>query len=115
MKVLQGFLVVGWIVLSFVSGRAITALGLEGANVFVTDFGHPWRAQFNTDFALWVVLVVAWIVWRHASWVVGVACGVAALAMGGMFLMPYLLLVSISAQGDVRRLLLGSHWPVTDH
>jgi hypothetical protein len=113
MKALQGYFVVAWIVLAYVSTHAIASQGLDGGNVFITDFAHPWRAQFNTDFTLWAVPTAVWVFWRHASWLLGLLCAVATLALGGMFLMPYLLVASIRAHGDARRLLLGAHWPAT--
>jgi hypothetical protein len=113
MKVLQGYFVVAWVVLAYVSIHAIKTLGLDGANVFVEDFAHPWRAQFNTDFATWAVPIAAWVFWRNASWLVGLLCAVATLFMGGMFLLPYLLVASFYARGDARRLLLGGRWPAT--
>jgi hypothetical protein len=39
---------------------------------------------------------------------VGVICGVFAINLGAVFTLAYLLVVSIQAKGDMRRLLLGN-------
>ena len=101
-------LCVAWVVLLAVTVRAVTQGGLGAAgDVFFGDFAHPWRAQFNADFALYLVLVAAWIVYRSRSRLVGLVFAVLAINLGGLFTLAYLLLASFEAKGDVRKLLLG--------
>ena len=109
MRVLQVYLILAWILLAIVTGYAIADSGLQGGNVFLTDFEHPWRAQFNTDFCLYAVLFGAWVLWREPSKLVGLACALGSLA-GGLFALLYVAVASFRAQGDIRRLLLGAHW-----
>jgi hypothetical protein len=112
MRLLQVYLVTAWLLLVGVTAHAVMSLGLDGGNIFLTDFAQPWRAQFNTDFTLHVLPIAAWIIWREPSKIVGLLCAVGAIA-GGVFTLPYLLIATIRARGDLRRLLLGKHSPVT--
>jgi hypothetical protein len=108
----RALLCVGWAILLWVSIRAVAAMGLGTAGtVFISDFGHPWRAQFNTDFTLHLLLMAAWMIYRSKNWVVGVVCAVLTMNLGGMFTLAYVLVVSIQAKGDIRKLLLGSRFP----
>lgn len=101
-------LCIGWAALLIVTVQAVNALGADGAGqTFFGDLSHPWRAQFNTDFGLHLLLVAAWMVWRSKSLPVGLLCGLLAIFMGGLFTLAYLLVASIRAQGDMRKVLLG--------
>jgi hypothetical protein len=103
-------LCLGWIILFVISWEAVSRMGFGAAGgVFIGDFAHPWRAQFNADFALHLLLVAAWMIYRSKSWVVGVICAVLAINLGGVFTFAYLLVVSIQTRGDMRKLLLGHH------
>lgn len=100
----------GWAVLLLVSIRAVTAMGLGAeSGVFIGDFAHPWRAQFNTDFSLHLLLAAAWMVYRARSWALGLVWAVLAINLGALFTLAYLLVVSIQARGDMRAVLLGRH------
>jgi hypothetical protein len=97
-----------WIVLLLVTWRATAELGVGGGNVFFSDFSHPWRAQFNADLSLHLLLFAVWVVWREHSKVLGLVCAVFC-ALGGIFTFLYLLVAVFRAQGDTRALLLGAH------
>jgi hypothetical protein len=109
MNLLRGYLIVAWLLLAAVSAHAITSMGLDGGVVFFTDFSHPWRAQFYTDFMLHLMPIAAWILWREPSRTAGLLCAAGAF-MGGMFTLPYLLVATLRAKGNIRRLMLGKHW-----
>ncbi|MDP9141860.1 MAG: hypothetical protein M3O62_13820 [Pseudomonadota bacterium] len=109
MTLLRGYLIAAWLLLAAITVYAVTSLGLDAANVFFSDFAHPWRAQFYTDFLLHVVPIAAWIFWREPSRIVGLLCAVGA-ASGGLFTLLYVLVATFRANGDPRRLLLGRHW-----
>lgn len=110
MNVFRLLLSVGWAALLLVSVRAVTTMGVGGAGgVFIGDFAHPWRAQFNTDFSLYLLLAAAWMVYRARSWVLGLVWAVLAINLGGLFTLAYLLVASIQAKGDMRKVLLGRH------
>jgi hypothetical protein len=103
-------LCIGWVVLFFFSVRAVSTMGLGAAGaVFVGDFAHPWRAQFNTDFSLYLLMAAAWMVYRARSPWVGLIWAVLAINLGGLFTLAYLLVASVQAKGDTRLVLLGRH------
>lgn len=105
---LKLILLVFTVLIYVVSVRAVQQMGWDEANVFVTDFAHPWRAQFNTDFSLHVVLIMGWVFWREGHPLGRVLCCLGCL-MGGVFTFPYLLVSLWRSQGDVRKLMLGQH------
>ena len=103
------FLAVGWLLTLYVSVHAISTMGAGAAGqVFFGDMSHPWRAQFNTDFAMHLLLVAAWMIYRSKSWVVGLICGVLAINLGAVFTFGYLLVAALRAKGDMRKVLLGA-------
>jgi hypothetical protein len=103
-------LVVAWVVLFWVSFQAVSRMGFGAAgDVFIGDFAQPWRAQFNADFAVHLLLVGAWLVFRARTWWLGLIWALLAINLGGVFTLAYLLVVSIQTEGDMRQLLLGRH------
>lgn len=108
MNALKALVAILWILLLGITFYAIQTLGSAGGMVFITDFQHPWRAQFNTDFSIHIVLFIAWVIWREKSKGLGVLFGALSL-MGGLFTLPYLLVAIHRANGDPKKLLLGAH------
>jgi hypothetical protein len=107
---IRALLCVGWLLLLVVSVEAVSRMGVSPAStVFIGDFLHPWRAQFNTDFMLHLFVIAAWMFYRSRTWWGGVICAIVEINFGALFLLAYLLAVSINAKGDGRRILLGSH------
>lgn len=103
-------LALAWVVLAGVTGAALVEPGLwEGIATFVGDLGHPWRAQFNSDLAVHALLAGTWIAWRHRWSATGIACGVAAVLLGAVFTLAYVLVALLRADGDVTEVLLGKH------
>lgn len=101
-------LALAWVVVAAVTGAALLEPGpWEGVATFVGDLGHPWRAQFNSDLAIHALLAGAWIAWRHRWSGVGIACGVAAVLLGAVFTLAYVLVALLRADGDVEQVLLG--------
>jgi len=108
MRGLQLLVLATWVVLFAVTWRAATELGLGGGNVFFSDFAHPWRAQFNTDLSLHLLLFAVWVFWREHSKLLGSVCAVLC-ALGGIFTFLYLGIAVYRAGGDIRAFLLGAH------
>jgi hypothetical protein len=108
---LTGFRValgIAWAVLFTVSVHAVQSMGVNAAGaVFIGDFAHPWRAQFNTDFTIHLLLAAAWMIYRSRSWLVGVVCAILAINLGGVFTLAYLLVATFQAKGDFAIVLLG--------
>lgn len=101
----------GWIAVVALAVIATQELGLSKAvTIFFDDVAsNPWRAQFNVDLGIHLLLAAAWIVYRSHSLPLGIALGALALFCGGGFTLAYLLVISILTRGDMRRLLLGRH------
>ena len=108
MNALKALLLVLWILLTGMTIYAVQVLGSDGGLVFISDFSHPWRAQFNTDFSMHLLLFILWVVWREKSKAVGLVAGLLCL-MGGLFTLLYLLVAAYRAKGDPKKLLLGVH------
>src|SRR5262245_22796789 len=71
MNAFRFLLVILWVLIIGITWYALRELGSEGGMVFVTDFSHPWRAQFYTDFSIHLLLFAIWVFWREQSKVVG--------------------------------------------
>ena len=107
MQAFRLFALVVWLVLLVVTWRAVAELGVSGGNIFFSDFAHPWRAQFDTDLSLHLVLFAVWVFWRETSKPVGLACALLCV-LGGVFTFLYLSVAAWRAR-DARALLLGAH------
>jgi len=101
--------VAAWITLLAISAIAIAQMGYDAAGVtFIGDFGHAWRAQFNADFSIHLLLMAAWMIWRSRSWPVGLVCGLMTICLGAVFLLPYLALAWWRG-GTLEAAILGKH------
>ena len=110
MQILRALLIVGWLVVMGVSMHAIQAMGASAsADIFMRDFSHPWRAQFNTDFSLHLLLMALWILYREKSLIRGIPFAMLSIVGGGAFSLAYILVATFAAKGDFGRLLLGGH------
>lgn len=105
---LQIVLVLFTVLIYGVTVHAGQQLGWNEGMVFITDFAHPWRAQFNTDFSLHIVLFMGWVFWREGHIASRILCSLGCL-MGGLFTFPYMLVSLYRCKGDLRRLMLGRH------
>jgi hypothetical protein len=108
MVVFRSFLVVSWVAVLIISIQAFRSEGLIAGEVFIGDIMTGlWRSQFNTDFLAHLLLVGLWASWRQkfspASWFIASLC----VLGGGLFSLAYLLLLSVTHQGNVIKILLG--------
>lgn len=100
------------LVLLFVvfAGYTVTVVAEHGVNFFPAFFGQlaalNWSGQINLDFLIYVLMGAGWVAWRHEFSPGGIALAVLALC-GVLTFVPYLFIVSVRAEGDVRTLLLG--------
>ena len=116
MQIFRGFLAIAWLAMTWVSIQAVATMGAHTAgDVFFGDMAHPWRAQFNTDFGVHLLLMAGWIAYREKSLVRGIPFGLLAILLGGVFSFAYLFLATFAARGDWKVLLLGRRavptWP----
>lgn len=110
MRLARCYFVVAWLTVFTLAAIAVHKLGLGGVAVFFTDYSHPWRAQFNTDFTVHVLLIAAWVIYREKASVAGVLWGLGVALCGGLVTFIYLSVASLAADGDMRRLLLGRNY-----
>ena len=99
---------IAWLLTAFMTVRAISQAGLSGAGaLFFGDFVHPWRGQFNLDFAWHLVFMAAWVAWRETASVKRIVFGLACIFLGGLFSFAYILAASFAPNASIRRLLVG--------
>lgn len=109
-KICKLVLAVAWLALVWVTAKAVTAMGAGAAGeMFFGDLAHPWRAQFNTDFGLHLLLVATWFAWRDRLLVRGLLFGLLAVLFGGVFTFAFIIVEMFRTKDDVRRVLLGAH------
>ena len=109
MTSLRVSLVVFTIIIFAVTFAAAAASGSNWPAVFLGDlFALNWRSQFNADLVIHLALIGVWVAWRDGFGIKGMIYGAFCVICGGMFTFPYLLLASYRANGDPRRMILGT-------
>ena len=66
-----------------------------------------WPGQFHLDFAFYLILSGIWLAWRHDFSVGGIVLGILGALLGMALFAPYLLIISLRSQGNVKVLVLG--------
>lgn len=108
MTLFRTFLAIIWIVALATMIAAVGEMGpMAAVDFFFGDISHPWRGQFNLDFSGHLLLMAAWIYYREPSAVARPLCAMGAMLFGGAFSFAYILVATIRAEGDMRKLLLG--------
>ncbi|WP_157622888.1 hypothetical protein [Solimonas soli] len=108
MTILRVVLAVAWMTILLVGVHAVNSMGLApGGKVFFEDFAHPWRAQYNADFSIHLLLMAAWITYRERNLAVGLPLGALAVLLGGTYSLAYIFVATFRAGGNVETLLLG--------
>jgi hypothetical protein len=114
MTVLRIALALAVLVMAWLTFQAGQQLGLDKAgDFFFGDMAHPWRAQFNVDFLLHLLLVGAWMIWSNANRSLGVLFGLLAVTGGALFTFAYLLVRSVQTGGNIKAVILGCHYQET--
>ena len=107
MTALRLYLATAWLAVAAITLWALWAMGLPALfETLAADIRHPWRAQLDVDLEAHLLLVAGWIGWRQ-RWRPGcLVAAAAAVLLGALFTLPYLLIESLRAS-DLRKLLLG--------
>jgi hypothetical protein len=101
-----------WLVLVGFTAVVIANHGMNLIPIFFGDIAKlGWPGQFNLDFLLFLVLSALWTAWRGGFAPVSLGLAVVALFGGSGFLLPYLLILTLQAKGDMATVLLGVHRP----
>lgn len=110
MKALPLLSATGWLVVLAVSMTALQQEGMSAGKVFFADISQlGWRAQFNLDFLLHLLLFATWVAWRHRCRRGGLALAAGCVLGGGLFSLAYLFCTALRAKGDISCLLLGEN------
>ena len=110
MNALRIYLMTATAIIFTLSIYVVVTQGLNWPVVYFGDIVEfDWRAQFNVDFAIHLILLAIWISWREGFTSKGNLFGFLSIFMGGMFGFPYLLHATYKAQGHPQRILLGVH------
>ena len=108
MRLFQLLLIALWLALAIYTGVVIAWHGIDLLPIFFGDMARvACPGQFNLDFLCFLVLSALWTAWRNGFSAGGLALALVAFFGGAGFLLPYLLWLTISARGDMRRVLLG--------
>lgn len=95
-----------WLVMIAITWHAIATGGPGGVSLFVTDLTNPWRAEFNVDFSVHLLLIMACIAYREGDVRRGLLLAT-PVVLGSLYLLPYLAHASVRAGGRVDAPLLG--------
>jgi hypothetical protein len=108
MAVFRLFLVAAWISLTAYTAVVAANHGLGLVPIFFHDISAlNWPGQFNLDFLIMLLFSALWVAWRNAYSPFGLGLAVLALVGGSLFLSTYLLILSLTSQGNLRQVLLG--------
>ena len=78
--------------------------------IFFTEIAKvTWAGQFNLDFLIMLSLSAMWTAWRNEFSPKGLALSFIAFVGGTVFLIPYLLYLSIVEKGSVKQILIGKN------
>lgn len=97
-----------WLALAVYTGVVVARHGVNLLPIFFGDIGRmAWPGQFNLDFLCFLVLSALWTAWRSKYSLLGLVLGLLAFLGGAGFLLPYLLILSVQARGDIQAVFLG--------
>jgi hypothetical protein len=108
MTLFRLLLVAMWTVLVIYTGLVIAGHGMTLMPIFFGDIAKlGWPGQFNLDFMCFLTLSALWTAWRGGFSAGSLALAVVAFFGGAGFLLPFLLILTIRARGDMAAVLLG--------
>ena len=101
-------LVVLFLALGGYTALVVARHGLDLLPIFFGDMAKlGWAGQFNLDFLCFLILSALWTAWRNGFSPLGLVLAVVAFFGGSGFLLPYLLVLTLRARGDMAVVLLG--------
>jgi len=68
-----------------------------------------WRAQFDVDFLILLLLLAVWAWWREGGGLRGMVIGFLCVIWGGMFSFPYSLVLIARHKGNAQAVLCDVH------
>jgi len=110
MVLFRVFLATLCVALSAYTAVVVSNYGMGLLPIFFGDMlAMTWPGQFNLDFMFMLAFSALWVSWRHQFSVAGFALGFFAFIGGASFLTVYLFILSYQAEGNMKKILLGSH------
>lgn len=107
-----GFRILLVLILVVLTGYTAVVIANHGWNLLAVFFADmaamEWPGQFNLDFMGFLTLAAVWTAWRHNFSPLGLMLGLVAFFGGMMFMTIYLLVISSTAKGDMKVVLLGA-------
>jgi hypothetical protein len=104
----RALLAVLWIVLATYTAAVVAHNGVGLFAIFFGDIARVgWPGQFNLDFLFMLLLSAIWVSWRHRYSASGLLLGAFAFVGGSGFLLPYLLVLSVTTGANAERMLVG--------
>lgn len=99
------------VLLIALAAYTISVIASDGIDFVRPFFGAiaagGWQGQFNSDFAILLLLIGLWAAWRNRFSGLGIVLGLLGMLLGAAFLTAYLLYLSWRERGDVVRMLVG--------
>lgn len=110
MNYLRMMLVISTVGIYMLTVIAIMSHGWNWPAIAINDLlALDWRAQFDFDFIIHLLLLASWVVWREGANAKAYVFGFLSIIMGGMFSFPYIIFATYKAKAQPRALLLGVH------
>ena len=103
-------IIIMWCMFAALCLFVINTAGWDDVNLFFSDISAgSWRAVFNVDFIIHLLLVAGWVAWKEKYSFSGVILAVFCFCGGALFSLLYLLYLSVVNRGDLAKVLLGKH------
>lgn len=84
--------------------------GADLWQVFTANIASmTWSGQFNLDFLCYLILSGLWIMWRNHYSLYSILGGMAAMVLGIVVFAPYLIVLLVKENGDLKKVLTGRH------
>lgn len=108
MRLFQALIAALWVVLVVYTVAVIARHGMGLIPIYFGDIARMgWPGQFNLDFLCFLTLSALWTAWRGGFSAPSLLLAVVAFFGGAGFLLPFLLILTIRARGDMAAVLLG--------
>jgi len=101
-------LVVMWCIFAALCLYVVGTVGWSGASLFFSDiYAGTWRAIYNVDFIIHILLVAGWVAWKEEFSFLGVLTAFFCICGGALFTLWYLFYLSVVNKGDFAKILVG--------
>lgn len=112
MPIIRILLLLAWLSVVAVTVVAVRSQGMDASmQVFMQDLAAlDWRAQYDADLMVHIVLIGLWAAWRQKFSLQGIVTGLLC-GFGSLFSAIYVLGLTLYHKGDMTAVLLGRQRP----